>query len=336
MKKLLLLLLFLAATTMQAQSEFNFKGTIKNPTVDSLVINGLSHIYHLRIPVDKNGNFEVKTTFDSYSYELQYGFSKQYVYLNEKTNLTLTADGNDFSGTLMYTGEGAAENNFLQSINTERQALVARLTSGEEKDIKKLKKIAEKAVKSWYAKLGKQHFPKPQEMPMSVSIAMQQQRTDAQVNRLQFLETLGGTPAPQFSYKDVNGTVVNLSDFKGKYVLIDVWATWCHPCIAENPHLKVIEEEFKTKNIVFIGLSLDKPQQEAKWKKFVTEKALPGVQLIADNEKNSEFIKACGVAFIPRFILINPDGTIADAYANRPSDGLHKQLCDVFGKKVSK
>ncbi len=329
MKKLFLLLPFLASIAVQAQSA-NFKGTIKNPTVDSLVINGLSIPSRLRIPVDKNGNFEVTATFESRSYELQYGFSKLYIYLNEKTNLTLTADGSDFPRSLTFDGQGAVENNFLQVINKERLALELQLSENAGGDFKKLKKAAEKIMDSWAGRFSKKYSLKGENAPMFVALAMQDQRVKESLQRLQFLNALAGTPVPGFTFKDVKGNAVSLADFRGKYVVIDVWATWCVPCIAEHPFLKVIEEDFKTENVVFIGLSLDTSPKEQKWKQFVEDKGLHGVQLIVHDKQNNEFFKTCGVDFIPRFIIIAPNGTFIDAYAHKPSDGLYDQLKALF------
>jgi thiol-disulfide isomerase/thioredoxin len=107
---------------------------------------------------------------------------------------------------------------------------------------------------------------------------------------------------------------------KGKYVYIDVWATWCGPCRAEIPYLKKAEEKYHGKNIEFVSISVDTDKDHDKWKNFVTEKALGGIQLFADKNWNSDFIKAFGINSIPRFILIDPNGVVVDADAKRPSN----------------
>src|SRR5690606_13575941 len=131
---------------------------------------------------------------------------------------------------------------------------------------------------------------------------------------------LNGTLSPGFEYENHKGGKTKLSDFKGKYVYIDNWATWCGPCRAEIPHLKKVEEKFHAKNIEFVSISVDVKKDYEKWKKFVAEKNLGGVQLIADKDWKSDFILAYNINSIPRFLLIGPDGTIIDSNARRPSD----------------
>jgi len=126
--------------------------------------------------------------------------------------------------------------------------------------------------------------------------------------------------------------LAKLEDFKGKYVYIDVWATWCGPCRAEIPFLKKIEEKYHGKNIVFISISVDTDKDHEKWQKFVTEKELGGIQLFADKNWNSDFIKAFGINAIPRFLLIDPSGKVLKADAARPSSVELTKLLDTLLK----
>lgn len=128
-----------------------------------------------------------------------------------------------------------------------------------------------------------------------------------------------GDLSPEFSYETVEGTTVSLSDLKGKYVYIDVWATWCGPCIKQIPYLKELEELYQDKNIVFVSISVDKETAKNKWRKMVKEKELGGLQLFADKSFDSEFMNAYAVNSIPRFILIDPEGKIINPEAPRPS-----------------
>jgi alkyl hydroperoxide reductase subunit AhpC len=84
--------------------------------------------------------------------------------------------------------------------------------------------------------------------------------------------------------------------------------------------LKKAEEKYHGKNIEFVSISVDTDKDHEKWKTFVTEKALGGIQLFADKNWNSDFIKAFGINSIPRFILIDPNGVVVDADAKRPSN----------------
>lgn len=129
-----------------------------------------------------------------------------------------------------------------------------------------------------------------------------------------------GNASPTFNFENHKGGTTSLADLKGKYVYIDVWATWCAPCLREIPFLKEIEKEFGDKNIQFVGISIDEPKDYDKWTGMVTEHQLVGTQLMSDNNWNSQFVKDYAILGIPRFILIDPAGKIVAADAPRPSD----------------
>ncbi|MCG1034778.1 TlpA family protein disulfide reductase [Polaribacter sargassicola] len=130
-----------------------------------------------------------------------------------------------------------------------------------------------------------------------------------------------GNPSPKFiDYENNAGGTTSLDDLKGKYVYIDVWATWCGPCIAEVPSLKKLEKEYHDKNIEFMSISIDKEKDHEKWQKMIVDKELKGIQLFADNNWESKFVEDYMIKGIPRFILIDPKGNIINANAPRPSD----------------
>lgn len=129
-----------------------------------------------------------------------------------------------------------------------------------------------------------------------------------------------GNPSPTFNYENFKGGETALADLKGKYVYIDVWATWCGPCIGEIPSLKKMEHEFADSNIEFVSISIDeKPAYDA-WRTMITEKELGGTQLMADNDWKSKFVKDYAIEGIPRFILLDPEGNIVSSDADRPSN----------------
>ena len=124
-----------------------------------------------------------------------------------------------------------------------------------------------------------------------------------------------GKPSPDFKGVDVNGKEYTLADFRGKYVYIDVWATWCGPCRQEIPYLKKLDEDYKDAQIVFLSLSVD--QDKAKWEKMVKEQSMSGVQLHIG--QNSAFQQAYKIEGIPHFILLDREGRIIDKKMSRPS-----------------
>ncbi|MDH7463116.1 redoxin family protein [Chitinophagaceae bacterium 26-R-25] len=126
-----------------------------------------------------------------------------------------------------------------------------------------------------------------------------------------------GKSAYDFTLPDSTGKMVSMKDFKGRVVLIDVWATWCGPCKAQMPFLKEIEEEYAgNKNIVFVGISLDKMDARQKWMNMVNEKQLGGVQLIDDFGK--AFGRKYQLTAIPRFMLIDKHGKWIEIRCPKP------------------
>ena len=151
-------------------------------------------------------------------------------------------------------------------------------------------------------------------------------------NESKAVAKLKNTAAPSFDYLNHKGGTTKLDELKGKYVYIDVWATWCGPCRAEIPSLKKIEEKYHGKNIEFVSISVDVQKDFEKWKKFVTDKQLGGIQHFADKDWNSDFIKSFGINSIPRFILIDPKGNVVSADAARPSDPKLQEELDTLLK----
>jgi thiol-disulfide isomerase/thioredoxin len=140
-----------------------------------------------------------------------------------------------------------------------------------------------------------------------------------------------GLPSPTFDYENVNGGKTSLESLKGKFIYIDVWATWCGPCIAEIPALKEVEKAYHGKNIEFVSISIDERKDFERWKKMVADKELKGIQLFADNAWESDFVKKYAIDGIPRFILIDTEGKIVSADAPRPSEGKLKELLTEVG-----
>jgi thiol-disulfide isomerase/thioredoxin len=130
-------------------------------------------------------------------------------------------------------------------------------------------------------------------------------------------ESMVGKPSPDFRYPDIDGKEIALPDFRGKYVMVDLWATWCGFCIQEIPHLQALEEKMHGKNIAFVSISTD--ADKSKWEAYVKEKQLTGIQIYAGEDKS--FTTPFDVNGIPRFILIDKQGNVLDPYMKlRPSN----------------
>jgi len=144
------------------------------------------------------------------------------------------------------------------------------------------------------------------------------------------LDISKGKPSPKFiDYEKHSGGTLSLDDLKGKYVYIDIWATWCIPCLNELPYLKKIEKAYHGKHIYFLSLSIDAPKDYDKWKQMVIDEKLGSVQVIADKGGKSKFIDDYFIVSIPRFILLDPEGKIVSNKAPRPSS---PELIDLFNE----
>lgn len=121
--------------------------------------------------------------------------------------------------------------------------------------------------------------------------------------------------AVDFTFPDVDGNMISLSDFKGKVVLIDVWATWCGPCLAQLPHLLELKKRMEDTDLVIMGISVDKQNDYDKWAKMVRNGDVKGIQLFSGGGFPAEY----NIRGIPRFIVFGRDGQVAEIDAPRPS-----------------
>jgi thiol-disulfide isomerase/thioredoxin len=133
-----------------------------------------------------------------------------------------------------------------------------------------------------------------------------------------------GKPVPDFSFTDIKGQPVKISDLKGKLVYIDIWATWCGPCIAEHPHWDKLKADYKDKDVAFLTVSIDDSREP--WEKMVKEKKMDGLQWFAENAWQSELAQHFMVNGIPRFLLLDKEGKIIDPSADRPSGPIRETL----------
>ena len=136
-----------------------------------------------------------------------------------------------------------------------------------------------------------------------------------------------GTDALDFTQNDTAGNPVSLSSFKGKYVLVDFWASWCRPCRAENPNVVKAYNKFKDKNFTVLGVSLD--QQKDAWVKAIEKDKLAWTQVSDLQSWNNSVAQMYRVQSIPQNFLIDPNGKIV-AKDLRGAD-LEKKLCELLG-----
>ena len=126
-----------------------------------------------------------------------------------------------------------------------------------------------------------------------------------------------GTEAPGFTLTDINGEDVSLSDFRGKVVYLDFWASWCGPCMREVPFAKELKNRFDDEDdLVFLYISVDEDEQA--WRNTVEEREIEGVHLRVQGMRH-EIADAYNVRGVPSFFIIDREGVIHDNNPSRPS-----------------
>ncbi|MES2830158.1 MAG: TlpA disulfide reductase family protein [Bacteroidota bacterium] len=138
-----------------------------------------------------------------------------------------------------------------------------------------------------------------------------------------------GAMAPKFIQNDVNGKAVSLNEFKGKYVLIDFWASWCGPCRAENPNVVKLYNQYKGKGFTVVGISMDGDFTKNAWIKAIKDDGLEWTQLSDLKFTENAVAKLYGVKAIPQNVLIDPSGKIVGK--NLRGKALEDKLKEILG-----
>lgn len=297
---------------------------IITPTINQVVISGkitnpinrevrfFTRDTSISTFVDFIGRFNINFPLDSSNYiTFHHGQETTQMYCNPNDTISLTIDTDMFDETIKY--EGSEESNYLawfylhneksekpDVYNSTIEELTLQLDNIIHPTLKKLEVF--NGTNFYESELSKHNF-----------IRKHYTKRHAEIQNL----PKAGEAAIDFTYPDIDGNMVSLSDFKGKCVYVDVWATWCGPCKAEIPYLKELEKSFHGKDIVFLSVSVD-DNKEA-WEKMIKEKELGGVQLFA-NGWSTEIMKNYSINGIPRFMLFDKDGNIISLDASRPSN----------------
>lgn len=312
---LLLLSVFVSFAQTEKKSTARFSAKIENRNSDTLTIYGANKFKQV-IPINEKGVFEATFEIKDGLHQFSDGVESSMMYLKDGDDLSMTMNAKEFDETIVYNGKGADENNFLaqKALKDEQFQLTAFEKEKEEFDAlfeQKKSGELESIENGKYDENFKKNIKKML-LQEYMSIKMMYAENAK-------IKELNGKPSPKFAFENYKGGITKLDDFRGKYVYVDVWATWCAPCRAEIPFLKKIEEKYHDKNIEFVSISIDQLKDKDKWKAMVNDKKLGGVQLFADKDWNSQFVKDYGINGIPRFILIDPDGNVVNANADRPS-----------------
>ncbi len=312
--------LVLVSCGKETKSFVTFSGQITNKEADSMVITEPRSKFKRVIKIDANGAFKDTINVKKGIYNLFYGRNYTSVYLRNGDDIQLSFDTKKFYESTEFSGKGANESNFLAKSNRYNKEFFSDPTIIE---------LPKEAFDAKMASYFESHDKMLKENVLDTSFVSSQYRRLEDVKRFlvqqheekSFVKNklAKGIASPKFvNYENHKGGTTSLDDFKGKYVYIDLWATWCKPCKDEIPHLKKIEKQFHNKNIEFVSISLDSKKLYDTWKQMVVDKQMSGVQLFAKEDRSFE--QAYRVTGIPRFILIDKEGNIVDANAPRPSN----------------
>lgn len=324
-----LILSFIGACNNDNSKDFaTISGKIDYNHGDDITIRGDG--YSKTIKMNDDGSFKDTLHIENKAehYLFSDGNDEIILYFKNGDDLKMRASTTDLLKTMEFSGVGSETNNYLA-----KKALIGRDTftksffNLDETDFEsKLNEIFIEFetllnkypnIDSDLASIEKRELNSLKEAVKSQYVKMKEKGS-----QFAFLE---GKKSPAFDhYLNYNGKRTSLKDFKGKYIYLDLWATWCTPCRAEIPHLKKLEDEFKNKNIVFVSISIDKKSAFPAWKTMIESKKMSGVQLFANGEK--DFIKRLKVNSIPRFIIIDSNGIIVKAEATRPSNPNTKEI----------
>jgi len=150
----------------------------------------------------------------------------------------------------------------------------------------------------------------------------EENKTEITEKRDAWAPILPGQTAPPWILPDIDGNTTSLADFKGKYVYIDFWATWCGPCLAEIPDYRQLVKDYASRNIVFVSISVDR--DKPKWKTMVKKEKFEWIQLHDADNMNADYL----VRYIPSFIFIDTEGKIITPRAPRPSTDKLREMLD--------
>ncbi len=305
-------------------------GIIIDKNSDSIQI--LNRTYSKTIKVNADGTFKDTLKVEPGIYIITDGKENTPIFLKNGFDINVSLDTKQFDESISYSGEGSEHSNYLAKHSLLQEELFADMDNLNETNLDSTFESIQMRLSEFYESNKAIDTMIINGMKNDLEPMLDSYKGYIGQKIALKKEFPEGSPSPTFDFENYEGGKTSLKDLKGKYVYLDIWATWCGPCIMEIPALKKLETQYQGKNIQFVSISIDQQKDYETWKKMIVEKDLGGIQLFADNNWNSDFVKNYRINGIPRFILIDPDGNVVSPDAPRPSD---PKLVELFnGLKI--
>ncbi len=256
-------------------------GEIINPAVGQVLeLKNREANSSTTFKINNDGTFKETIKLDKATYYI-FRYSRAYtLFLKKGMNLKIALDKDQ---KIKFEGKGSLENAILFIEDSLRSKMRGEFPYGEflslnEKEYNEKLEAYKKAVEELLNKNKKAIDPMFYAKEMEGAAKLKEKMQPMYEEQKKVLKELApGMPSPEFNdYINYNGGTTSLKDLRGKYVYIDIWATWCHPCMDEIPFLNEIEEKYKDKNIAFVSISIDRKEEEGLWRSLIKERKMGG------------------------------------------------------------
>ncbi|MCI9843581.1 TlpA disulfide reductase family protein [Flavobacterium pectinovorum] len=340
-KKILLSILLLGVITLSSAQELILKGSVANlnTNIEIIELKQGSPKTIKSIPVADGTFYEkIQVASEPKKYRLKIQDLYLTLYLEPGT-LTVSGDAND-NESLKFSGIKTIDeiSAHKEQLNAEQKIIEDKM--GDQYGLSESAALRVRFNRGWIAAhpdsyycfdlIGELYNNYDEVKNDYELLALKLKKSPQGIALKEKLETMKkaakGMTFLNFALKDVDGKEVSIESYKGKYVLIDIWASWCKPCRAENPNVLAAYNKFKDKNFTVLSVSIDDSTE--KWKTAITQDALPWTQVRDRDDKKSKIMDYYDIRAIPATFLIDKEGRILAQ--NLRGGALEEKLTEVL------